>query len=36
MAASRFTTSLSGPFIVRNGRLVPGEVQGIMNQVAQL
>jgi hypothetical protein len=36
MAASRFTTSLGGPFISRNGGLVPNEVQGIMNDVAQL
>jgi hypothetical protein len=36
MAASRFTTSLNGPFMMRNGGLVPGEVQGIMDQVAQL
>ena len=36
MAASRFTTFLGGPFISRNDGLLPNEVQGIMNQVAQL
>lgn len=36
MAASRFTTSLAGPFIWRNGGFAQDEATAIMNQIAQL
>jgi len=36
MAASRFTTTVGGPFVPRTGGFQPAEVQQILADVAQL